>query len=190
MFTSHPTVRTALLLAVPVLLLILLMPLIMLGVGLLRERSATRGQVDLLHRVPLMTNGWDPKSAEIVGAREGVIIARLDPQGGTVFRTGSVPLVAGSGGPTLDAVDSQMPPWPTREEVRAALAGNRTLGRHRTKDGSALVLTLAQPLPEGGALYVLTGSRASALRRLPIKVVSGLWLVTVVSFALTRRRRH
>src|SRR6185436_9252803 len=66
---------------------------------------------------------------------------------------------------TLDHADAQLPPWPARDEVRAALGGTRAFGQHLTADGSAMLLTLAQPRPDGGVLYVLTGSHRG-IRRL------------------------
>ena len=53
-------------------------------------------------------------------------------------------IVGEPGGQTLDHADAQLPPWPARDEVRAALGGVRSFGRHLTPDGSALLLTLAR----------------------------------------------
>ena len=76
-------------------------------------------------------------SPETVAARERVVVAWLDGRGAVVRRTGSVPLahsalggvgekiVGEPGGQTLDHADAQLPPWPAREEVRAALGGVR-----------------------------------------------------------------
>ena len=80
---------------------------------------------------------WTASSPDAVAAREGVVVAWLDAKGAVTRRTGSVPLahsaiggvgekiVGEPGGQTLDHADAQLPPWPARDEVRAALGGVR-----------------------------------------------------------------
>ena len=152
-------------------LVLVLLPSLLLGVAWIYEHFATRAQSERLERIPLMVDAaLDSVSPETVARREGVVVAWLDARGAIVRRTGSVPLVHSAiggvgekivgepGGQTLDHADAQLPPWPARDEVRAALGGVRSFGRHLTPDGSALLLTLAEPRPDGGALYVMTGS--------------------------------
>jgi signal transduction histidine kinase len=137
-----------------------------------------------------------------------VVVAWLDAQGAVTRRTGSVPLahsaiggvgekiVGEPGGQTLDHADAQLPPWPARDEVRAALGGVRSLGRHLTPDGSALLITLAEPRPDGGVLYVLTGSyrgirrlvlvRKQLLELVVYEIVLALPLVALFAVGLVR----
>jgi len=126
-----------------------------------QERSAERRQVEHIERIPFMITAWLPASCEPVARREGVVIAQLDMQGATIFRTGPMP---------FDQADAQLAPWPARDEVRAALVGNRTFGRY---PGSMRILTLAQPRPEGGALYILSGAKS------PYRLIVGLEIVTI-----------
>ena len=145
---------------------------------------------------------------ETVARRAGVVVAWLDARGAIVRRTGSVPLahsaiggvgekiVGEPGGQTLDHADAQLPPWPARDEVRAALGGVRSFGRHLTPDGSALLLTLAEPRPDGGALYVMTGSyrgirrlmlvRKQLLELVVWEIVLALPIVVLFAFGLVR----
>jgi len=147
------------------------------------QRSGVRAQVEHLERIPLMITAWDPTSCEQVAVREGVVIARLDMQGATIFRTGPVPKV--------DAADAQLQPWPARDEVRAALAGNRTFGRYSPPDGSVQILSLAQPRPAGGALYVLAAARTFRIPTpVPVQIVIVTIAVVSVVVALVRSRRR
>ena len=105
-------------------------------------------------------------------------------------------LVGEPGGQTVDRADAQLPPWTERDEVRAALAGTRAFGRHLTPDGSAMLLTLAEPLPGGGARYLLTGShrgirrlvlvRKQLLELVVYEIVLALPLVAVFAVGLVR----
>ena len=105
-------------------------------------------------------------------------------------------IVGEPGGQTLDHADAQLPPWPAREEVRAALGGSRAFGQHLTPDGSAMLLTLAEPRPDGGVLYVLTGSyrgirrlvlvRKQLLELVVYEIVLALPLVVLFAFGLVR----
>src|SRR3954452_11208486 len=114
-------------------LALVLLPSLMIGVAWIYERFATPAQRERLERVASMVDVLvDPSDA--IAAREGVVIAALDRHGAIVRRTGSVPLahsaiggvgekiVGEPGGQTLDHADAQLPPWPAREEVQAALA--------------------------------------------------------------------
>ena len=105
-------------------------------------------------------------------------------------------IVGERGGQTLDHADVQLPPWPARDEVRAALGGVRSFGRHLTPDGSALLITLAEPRPDGGVLYVLTGSyrgirrlvlvRKQLLELVVYEIVLALPLVALFAVGLVR----
>jgi len=189
-------------------LVLVLLPSLLIGVAWIYEGFATRAQSERLERIPFKVDVLNDPSPDVIAAREGVVIAALDMQGTIVKRTGSVPLahsaiggvgeklVGEPGGQTLDHADAQLPPWPAREEVRAALAGTRAFGRHLTPDGSALLLTLASPRPDGSVLYILTGShrgirrlmlvRKQLLELVVYEIVLALPLVLVFAFGLVR----
>ena len=189
-------------------LVLVLLPSLLVGVAWIYEHYASRAQVDHLARIPLMIDALDNVSPDSVAVREGVVVAWLDAKGAVTHRTRSVPLshsaiggvgekiVGEHGGQTLDQADAQLPPWPAREEVQAALAGNRTFGRHLTPDGSAMLLTLAQPRPDGGVLYILAGSyrgirrlvlvRRQLLELIVYEIVLALPIVVVFAFGLVR----
>ena len=189
-------------------LALVLLPSLLIAIASIYEHFASRAQMDRLARVPFMIHGWDLPALEQVAPREGVVIALLDIHGGLVRRTGSVPLahsaiggvgekiVGEPGGQTLDQADAQLPPWPARAEVQAALAGNQTFGRHLTPDGSAMLLTLATPNPDGGVLYILSGShrgirrlvlvRRQLLELIVYEIVLALPIVVLFAVGLVR----
>ena len=187
---SSSTARKAPRWVVLLMVLIGLSPLVIGGAMLVRQKRGSRAEIAVLERVPFMITAWERASCEPVAAREGVIIAHLDMQGATIFRTGSVPLAGGSDGQTLDRADAQLPPWPAREEVRAALVGNRTFGHYATPDHLAQITTLAQPRPEGGALYIVAGSRSeSAFTHRLVLYDLVVTLVLIAPIVVWRRRR-
>jgi two-component system sensor histidine kinase ChvG len=189
-------------------LVLVLLPSLLIAIAWIYEHFAARAQTQRLERIPEMIAARDRPSPDAVARREGVVVAWLDARGAVVSRTGSVPLahsaiggvgekiVGERGGQTLDHADAQLPPWPAREEVQAALAGTRALGRHLTPDGSALLLTLAEPQAGGGALYVLTGSyrgirrlvlvRRQLLELVVYEIVLALPIVLLFAFGLVR----
>lgn len=189
-------------------LVLVLLPSLLIGIAWVYETFASRTQRDRLARVPLEIDGLDSASPDALAAREHVVVAWLDARGAVVRRTGSVPLahsaiggvgekiVGEHGGETLDRADAQLPPWPEREEVRAALGGTRTFGRHMLPDGSALLLTLAVPRPDGGVLYVLSGSyrgirrlvlvRRQLLELIVYEIVLALPIVVLFALGLVR----
>ncbi len=189
-------------------LALVLLPSLLIGIAWIYEHFATRAQTDHLARIPLMIDALDSVSPDVVATRERVVVAWLDARGAVTRRTGSVPLahsaiggvgekiVGERGGQTLDHADVQLPPWPARDEVRAALGGVRSFGRHLTPDGSALLITLAEPRPDGGALYVLTGSyrgirrlvlvRKQLLELVVYEIVLALPLVALFAVGLVR----
>jgi two-component system sensor histidine kinase ChvG len=102
----------------------------------------------------------------------GVLVERLDGGGPSLESSalGAVGerLFAGRAEPhPLARADAALPAWSARDEVREALAGRRAFGRHLTPEGDALLVTLAAPLPDGGALYLITGSHRG-IRRLAV----------------------
>jgi signal transduction histidine kinase len=189
-------------------LVLVLLPSLLIAVAWAYEHVASRAQADHLARIPLMIDGHDSVSPDTVARREGVVVAWLDARGAVTRRTGSVPLahsaiggvgeklVGEPGGQTLDHADAQLPPWPARDEVQAALAGTRAFGRHLTPDGSAMLLTLAEPRADGGALYVMAGSyrgirrlvlvRKQLLELVVYEIVLALPLVVLFAVGLVR----
>jgi two-component system sensor histidine kinase ChvG len=189
-------------------LALVLLPSLLIAIAWTYESFASRAQTEHLARIPLMIDGLDSVSPETVASRESVVVAWLDAMGAVTQRTGSVPLahsaiggvgekiVGERGGQTLDHADAQLPPWPARDEVRAALAGTRAFGQHLTPDGAALLITLAEPRGDGGVLYILTGSyrgirrlvlvRKQLLELLVYEIVLALPLVVVFAVGLVR----
>ena len=158
MQTSRLAARRRLLRWLQIAMLVVLVPAVPVGIAALREERAARARVAWLAHLPFTFGAFDDRQCEQTAVREHVIIARLDMEGGTLFRTRAVVPAYEPGGPTLAEVDAEMPPWPAREEVRAAIGGNVAFGCHRSTDRSVELLTLAQPVPEGGALYIVTGA--------------------------------
>ena len=189
-------------------LVLVVLPSLLVAIAWAYENIATRTQRDHLSGIPMMIDTLDNVSPDDAAARAGVVVAWLDARGNVTRRTGSVPLahsaiggvgekiVGEPGGQTLDHADAQLPPWPARDEVRAALGGTRAFGQHLTGDGSAMLLTLAQPRPDGGVLYVLTGSyrgirrlvlvRRQLLELIVYEVVLALPLVLLFAVGLVR----
>jgi HAMP domain-containing protein len=189
-------------------LVLVLLPSLLVAIAWAYENIAIRTQRDHLSGIPLMIDSLDSVSPDDAAARAGVVVAWLDARGNVTRRTGSVPLahsaiggvgekiVGEPGGQTLDHADAQLPPWPARDEVRAALGGTRAFGQHLTADGSAMLLTLAQPRPDGGVLYVLTGSyrgirrlvlvRRQLLELIVYEMVLALPLVLLFAVRLVR----
>ena len=187
-------------------LALVLLPSLLIGIAWVYELFAARAQSERLARVLPAVEAAG--MSDTVAAREGVVVAWLDARGAVVRRTPTVPLahsaiggvgeklVGETGGETVDRADGQLQPWRERDEVRAALAGTRAFGRHLLPDGSALLLTLAEPRPGGGALYVLTGSyrgirrlvlvRKQLLELVVYEVVLALPLVVLFAFGLVR----
>jgi two-component system sensor histidine kinase ChvG len=189
-------------------LALVLLPSLLIGIAWVYEHFASRAQIANLEKIPSLLGGRAGAAPDAVAKREAVVVAWLDARGEIVRRTGSVPLahsaiggvgekiVGEPGGQTLDHADAQLPPWPARDEVRAAFGGVRSLGRHLLPDGSALLLTLAEPQPDGGVLYVLTGSyrgirrlvlvRKQLLELVVYEIVLALPIVGLFAFGLVR----
>jgi hypothetical protein len=178
----------------PFIALALVALAVVLSTRWVADSVASRTQKQRLERLPFQIDPSDRAGCEPIAAREGVIIARLDMQGATRFRTGSVPLAGASDGRTLDDADRQLPPWPGRDEVRAALAGNRSFGEYRTPDG-AHVLTLAQPRPDGGVLYLVSGVVRGTVTRVVSRAIqivafASIAVALVVRWRTRRRDRR
>jgi len=189
-------------------LALVLLPSLLIGIAWIYERYASRAQTEHLARIPRMIDALGSAPPDSVASRERVVVAWLDAKGEVRHRTGSVALahsaiggvgekiVGERGGQTVDHADAQLPPWTSREEVRAALGGVRTFGRHLTPDGAAMLITLAEPRPDGGVLYVLTGSyrgirrlvlvRKQLLELVVYEIVLALPLVVLFAVGLVR----
>jgi len=175
---------------------LLVLPLLLIGAAEAYEWTVARRQRDDLGRAADAAAAAGPEVRAALALRHHALIATLDGRGEVVTRTraADVPLEHSAIGTvgahlvgardhlaTLEAADALGPPWPSRPEVRAALAGQRAFGRHLTPGGEALLITLAQPLnpattPPGEAplhprdrqvLYLVTGSHRG-IRRLAL----------------------
>ena len=80
-------------------------------------------------------------------------------------------------------------PRPTEGEVRAALAGNRTFGQYRTSDG-VQVMTLAQPRPDGGVLYLVSGVSRGSVTRIVTRAIQVLAFASIAVALVVRWRRR
>jgi len=189
-------------------LVLVLLPSLLIGIAWIYENVASGAQRERLARIPGEIDALESVAPDTVTVREGVVAAWLDRTGAVVRRTATVPLshsaiggvgeklVGEHGGETVDHADAQLPPWREREEVRAALAGTQAFGRHLLPDGSAMLLTLAVPRGDGGALYVLSGSyrgirrlvlvRKQLIELVVYEIVLALPIVVLFAFGLVR----
>jgi hypothetical protein len=164
------------------------------GSGVLLGHVGESRQREKLEELSSQLSGSDLAAAERIAAQKHVIVARLDARGAAILRTGPVPIAEGSIGQVLDTADAQLPPWPARAEVRAALGGNRAFGRYSVPApyGSVLVQTLALPVGGQDVLYVLTGLFVFKFMQPPFMVLTtvivGLF-VFLVSTVLARLHR-
>ncbi len=173
-------------------LLLLSLPLGIIGVAAAYERHVVQERQQGLARAAAEVRAADltahgapagDGARERIATRAHVLLARLDPHGavvgpiagaGTSLESSALAVVGErivsvgrvEAHPLVRA-DAALPPWPARPEVQAALAGQRAFGRHLTPDGAALLITLADPLPGGGALYLLAGTHRG-IRRLAV----------------------
>jgi two-component system sensor histidine kinase ChvG len=164
---------------------LLLLPLALITFAAAYEQWVVSEQRAALgHLADALVAARTPEDAARARTAAGghVLVARLDasgapaaaPQGANAALESSAVGIVGERLFTrrpeahpLAGADAALAPWPAREEVREALAGRRAFGRHLTSGGDALLITLAVPLPDGGALYLLTGSHRG-IRRLAV----------------------
>jgi two-component system sensor histidine kinase ChvG len=155
--------------------------LLLLPVGLITlaggyEQWVVREERATLERLAgALAGAATPNAAARARAAAGghVLVARLDASGAPVAEPAGADAALESSAVgavgerlfdrraqahLLARADAALPPWAAREEVQSALAGRRAFGRHLTPEGDALLITLAEPLPRGGALYLVTGS--------------------------------
>jgi signal transduction histidine kinase len=130
-------------------LVLVLLPSVLLGVAWIYEHFATRAQSERLERIPLMVDAaLDSVSPETVARREGVVVAWLDARGANrpPHRLRAARALRDRGGGREDRGRARRPdswitrtrscrPGRARDEVRAALGGVRSFGRHLTPDG-------------------------------------------------------
>ena len=190
---------------------LLVLPLFLNGSADAYEWTVARRQRDELARAAAEAAAADPATQARIAARSLALVGALDSHGAVVTRARSadVPLehsaigtvgehLVGAGDHlvTLESADALAPPWGARPEVREALAGRRAFGRHLTPGGEALLITLAEPIADGGVLYLVSGSYLG-IRRLAIvqrqlvqlliyELVLALPLVIWFAFSLVR----
>lgn len=113
-----------------------------------------------------------------LGQRRRLEIARLDAQGRVVARSGTMAValergpvedlgerLVGKGPPeSLETAAGDSAGWRERSEVRSALNGVGDVGQWISPSTETMVVSLARPLPGGGALYLLAGSHRGVQR--------------------------
>jgi signal transduction histidine kinase len=164
-------------------LALLLLPLLLIAFAAAYEGRVTEGEREALARAAASFAATDETHGAAraqLAARAHAIVARLDARGQVVERIEGDALESSGIGALgerllagraqqhpLDRADAALPPWAAREEVQAALAGRRAFGSYLTPAGDARLVTLAEPLPGGGARYLVTGSHRG-IRRLAV----------------------
>jgi two-component system sensor histidine kinase ChvG len=180
-------------------LALLLLPLLLIAVAGVYEGRVAEGEREALARAAAAIAATDearPAARTQLALRAHAIVARLDARGQVVERLSGAGATLESSGigalgerllagrvqdHPLERADAALPPWTEREEVRAALAGQRAFGSYLTPAGDARLVTLAEPLPGGGARYLVTGSHRG-IRRLAVarRQLAQLFLYEVV----------
>ncbi len=155
-----------------------LLPLALLGVAAVYEEVLAKGHARRLRRAADEAARAGPEALPAIGRAHRVEIARLDARGAVLARARTMAealersavgavgerLVGAAPGESLEEADRGLGAWPARAEVGRALAGREAVGRHPSRSAETLVVTLARPLPGGGALYLLAGSHRGVRR--------------------------
>jgi signal transduction histidine kinase len=152
------------------------LPLVLLGVAWTYEQGVVAQQYR--HLQAAANEAVLAKDLDGVARKAHVMIARLDTTGTEMARAGIAAdalrhsalgwigerLVGAEHSESLDEADRSAGPWTERAEVRGALAGIPSNATHVSTSGQTVVLSHAQPLPSGGALYLLSGSHRGVRR--------------------------
>lgn len=156
-----------------------LLPLFMLVVAWVYEQALVTQVLRRLRAAAGEARGRAPGDLAALGKRQRVEIARLDARGAVVARSDTMAFalgqstvgrlgewLVGAHPPESLAVadDPLHQPWAARDEVQSALAGRESSSARLSRSGETLVVALAQPLPSGGALYLLAGSHRGVRR--------------------------
>ena len=179
----------------------------LIGIAWIDEHFASRAQTDHLARIPLMIDALDSVSPDVVARRRrGGRVAGRQGRGHASHGVGPLAHSAIGGVGEKIVGERAARRWTTRTfSFRAGRRGTRcararaacaSFGRHLTPDGAALVITLAEPRPDGGALYVLTGLvprhrrlvlvREQLLELVIYEIVLALPLVALFAVGLVR----
>jgi two-component system sensor histidine kinase ChvG len=208
--TATPPLRSLRITLAWIALLLIALPLLIMSVAWVYERWMVRAQQRELARLAAEVAGADAGTRAHAAARARTLIARLDARGEVVERSSADVLLrhsplgsvgerlAGEWGAdeALEHADAHLPPWAARPEVAAALGGARAFGQYLTPDGTALLVTAAEPLPGGGALYLVAGSHRGVRRLVNVRgqllelviyeIVLALPLVALFAVGLVR----
>jgi two-component system, OmpR family, sensor histidine kinase ChvG len=154
-------------------LLLALFPLLMLAFARTFEQAVVAQGQRRLREAARQAVGADGDALAALGRRLRIELARLDATGAVRARSHTMALaleqwpvtqlgerLVGADAPeSLETADAGLAlPWPARPEVKSALAGVESAEARFSASGETLVITLAAPLPGGGALYLLAGS--------------------------------
>jgi two-component system, OmpR family, sensor histidine kinase ChvG len=160
------------------------LPLGMLAIALGYEQVLTAREVRRLRAAAELARSAGPRDLGALGSRLRVEIARLDAGGRVVERSDTAAralvhsrlgrlgerLVGGGEPESLAAADRALGPWAARQEVMGALGGHgAAVAKRVSPSAETVVIALAQPLPEGGALYLLSGTHRGVRRLMALR---------------------
>jgi two-component system sensor histidine kinase ChvG len=160
-----------------------LLPLLMLAISWTYEQALVAEEVHRLGAVARQAAAMEPASLRDFAGRSHVEIVRFDAAGAITARSDTMALalgrsavgqlgekLVGADAPeSLERADHEFSPWPERDEVKSALGGRAASATRLSRSAETVVITLAQPLPAGGALYVLTGSHRGVRRLIVVR---------------------
>jgi len=164
--------------------LLALLPLLMLAISWTYEQALVAEEVHRLHAVARQAATMEPAGLRAFAARSHVEIVRFDRAGAVTARSDTMAsalgrsavgqlgetLVGADAPESLERADHDFGPWAERDEVKGALLEGRAASATRlSRSAETVVITLAQPLPAGGALYVLTGSHRGVRRLIVVR---------------------
>jgi signal transduction histidine kinase len=160
------------------------LPLGMLAIALGYEQVLTASEVRRLRAAAELARSAGARDLGALGSRLRVEIARLDAAGRVVERSDTAAralvhsrlgrlgerLVGGGEPESLAAADRALGPWSARQEVMGALGGHgAAVAKRVSPSAETVVVALAQPLPEGGALYLLSGTHRGVRRLMALR---------------------
>jgi signal transduction histidine kinase len=161
-----------------------ILPLGMLAIALGYEQVLTASEVRRLRAAAELARSAGARDLGTLGWRLRVEIARLDAGGRVVERSDTAAralvhsrlgrlgerLVGGGEPESLAAADRALGPWAARQEVVGALGGRGpAVAKRVSPSAETVVIALAEPLPQGGALYLLSGTHRGVRRLMALR---------------------